>query len=773
MKGHETRSHAHSRGDEEKMVTRKQKAEGKTHEAEHSPKKSKSKNDDDGHFNGKSTGDFAAEFDNFCKAVREHLSVDVVARCESFSLDIMFYGALDKCVVCGSTLESIVTNYYSCNGDYSEWSTCSFNTTDPPRVEELIKLPESVQKPPVSDLTKNHHKDRKRRPKRDSGSTYKPFAGMVIALSGRLSQTHQYWKSKIEKHGGKVSNSVSDAACLVVSPTERERLVQSCSSDLVDSRGIPWNKKDPSDVALESVVAEVKVSGKRGVHKDSKLQEQGGQIFEKDGILNNCAFSLCDLRRLVNDICVMQLIMVPNTGLHLYYTKGRASDGTKAEERLEERENVDGAVKEFAKLFQELTGNEFEPWEREKKFQKKPRKFYPVDMGDGVNVRHGGIGLQQKGVAVAHCKLDPFVANFVKVLCSQEIYRYALVEMGLDSPDLPMAMLSDVHLKRCEAILLQYVETVKTRKETRQKARAVWLDFSMKWFTLLHSTRPFIFHDYNDLAHHKNAWWPECLWPEWLKYIKTMSFYLQNDEQCRFETFEPPALESVRDIMVASHLKVDMSGPTLDDPLIDTINWSYGVSVDKIFAAELSACPSYDEIKKMPNKALLWCGTQSSNLLRHLHKGLLPSICSLPVPGYMLGRAIICSDAAAEAVTYGFTAVDRPDGFLVLAIASLGEQITKYNRTPEAERSEDYGRKEGGGEGIGRKKTDESEHFVWKDDIEVPRGRLAPSEHKDSPLKYNEYAAYDPNLVSIRFLVAVKYEEQGVKKGRNPGSEKT
>ncbi|KAI7982974.1 Protein ADP-ribosyltransferase PARP3 [Camellia lanceoleosa] len=567
-------SHAHSSGDEEKMVTRKQKAEGKTHEDEHSPKKSKPKNDD-GHFNGKSTGDSAAEFDNFCKAVTEHLSVAQML--QILEINGQDSSGSDDDVVARWIVTLLIPFYWDC----SEWSTCSFNTTDPPRVEELIKLPESVQKSPVSD--------------RDSGSTYKPFVGMVIALSGRLSQTHQYWKSKIEKHGGKVSNSVSGATCLVVSTTERERGGSSKVAEAVE-RGVP-------------VVSE--------------------------------AWLIDSIEKQEPHICVMQLITVPNTGLHLYYTKGRASDDTKAEERLEERENVDGAVKEFAKLFEELTGNEFEPWEREKKFQKKPQKFYPVDMGDGGDVRHGGLGLRQKGVAVAHCKLDPFVANFMKVLCSQEIYRYALVEMGLDSPDLPMAMLSDVHLKRCEAILLQYVETVKTLKETRQKPRAVWLDFSMKWFTLLHSTRPFIFHDYNDLAHH-----------------------------------------------------------------------SYGVSVDKIFAAELSACPSYDEIKKMPNKALLWRGTQSSNLLRHLHKGLLPSICSLPVQGYMLGRAIICSDAAAEATTYGFTAVDRPDGFLVLAIASLGEQITEYNRTPEAE-------------------------------------------------------------VSIRFLVAVKYEEQGVKKGRNPGSEKT
>lgn len=52
-----------------------------------------------------------------------------------------------------------------------------------------------------------------------------------------------------------------------------------------------------------------------------------------------------------------------------------------------------------------------------------------------------------------------------------------------------------------------------------------------------------------------------------------------------------------------------------------------------------------------------------------------------------------------------------------------------------------------GVKGLGRKKTDEKEHFVWKDDIKVPCGRLIPSEHKDSVLEYNEYAVYDPQQV--------------------------
>lgn len=51
--------------------------------------------------------------------------------------------------------------------------------------------------------------------------------------------------------------------------------------------------------------------------------------------------------------------------------------------------------------------------------------------------------------------------------------------------------------------------------------------------------------------------------------------------------------------------------------------------------------------------------------------------------GLQFGKAIVCSDAAAEATRYGFTAVDRPEGFLVLAVASLGDEITEIKSPPE------------------------------------------------------------------------------------------
>ncbi|XP_060169821.1 protein ADP-ribosyltransferase PARP3-like isoform X1 [Lycium barbarum] len=795
---HEKRSHSHA-SDEEK--TRKQKAE-----SAHSPKKAKTEGNDS---NGKSsTDDVAAEFEKFCRATSEHLSIKqmreileangrdasiaddaVVPTCQ----DILFYGPLGVCPVCGGALEFSGDGYH-CHGAYSEWSSCVYSTRSPPRREESLNIPESVGKTPVSDLLEKHRDPRGRPKPHIQAATDKPFVGMVISLSGRLSRTHQYWKTKIEKNGGKVANSVIGVSCLVVSPSERDRGGSSKVAEAVE-RGIPvvreaWladsiekkqaqaldaydvasdiaaegkglalDQQDSSVVALETLAAELKVFGKRGVHKDSKLQDEGGKILEKDGLLYNCALVVCDQGRNMNDFCIMQLIVVRENGLYLYYRKGKINDSPRADDKLEERENVNDAIREFAKLFEELTGNPFELWEREKQLEKKHMKFFPIDIDDGIEVRHGGLGLRQLGVAAAHSKLDPNIANFMKVLCSQEIYRYALMEMGYDSPEVPIGMVTDLHLKRCEENLLHFVDKLKASTETGNQADAIWADFSQRWFTLMPTIRPFTFRDYGELADHGVS-----------------------------------AYETIRDINTASRLIGDMSGSTLDDPLLDRYvklncsvspletdtddykmivkylektyeptrigEISYGVSIENIFAVEASACPSLDDIKKLPNKVLLWCGTRSSNLLRHLQMGFLPSSCSLPVPGYMFGRAIVCSDAAAEAARYGFTAVDRPEGFLVLAVASLGEEIQEFSSPPEDTKSMEE--KKIGAKGLGKKKTDESEHFVWKDDIKVPCGNLIPSEHKDSPLEYNEYAVYDPQQVSIRFLVAVKFEEQDV-----------
>ncbi|XP_042429440.1 protein ADP-ribosyltransferase PARP3-like [Zingiber officinale] len=809
MKVRETRSHSRASSEEGRNLDKGKQKEDKDADQQQQQlqqQASKSKKPKVEGENGESASKISQEFQEFCKATRKHLSIEemrrileaneqdafdsedaVVPRCQ----DMMFYGALEKCPICQGQIDRTSSNY-ECRGAYSEWTSCTYTTMNAPRKGQPIKIPDEISDNSIKEWMKRQ--ESAGYPLRELSSADKPLAGFVISLSGRLSRTHQAYREEIQKNGGRVSHDVNEIHCLVVSPVERERggsvrvadamergipvvtekwLIDSIEkkqwqsldaydvSDLApEGRGVPWDKMDPGEEAIESLTAEIKLHGKRCVHSDSRLREQGGTVFEKDGVVYSCAFSQYDHGRGNNEYCILQLVQVPGKNVHLYYKQGRAGEDAMADESIEEWNSVGDAVREFTRLFELFTGNECEPWEREKKFQKKKLKFYPVDMGDGVDVRHGGLGLRQLGVSVAHCELEPLVANLMKVLCSQEIYRYALMEMGYDSPHLPMGMLTDLHLKRCEEELLKFREEIEKASTSEFEARLLWDDFSSKWFTLMHSTRPFGLRSYRDLADHVAA-----------------------------------GLERIRDVNVASRLVEDASGhATVIDPLSDRYrklgcsitpvereeeaykmivkylettyepvkvgDMVYGVSVENIFSIQSSAGPSYEEIKRLPNKILLWCGTRTANLLRHLQRGLLPAVCQIPVPGYMFGRAIVCSDASAEAARYGYTAADRPEGFLLLGIVSLGERMIEISTVPEVSANKKLEEEEEkvSVKGLGKKRPEESEHFWWDADVKVPCGRLVESEHRDSPLEYNEYAVYDPKQVCMRFVVAVKYE---------------
>jgi poly [ADP-ribose] polymerase len=65
-----------------------------------------------------------------------------------------------------------------------------------------------------------------------------------------------------------------------------------------------------------------------------------------------------------------------------------------------------------------------------------------------------------------------------------------------------------------------------------------------------------------------------------------------------------------------------------------------------------------------------------------------------------------------------------------------------------------------GVKGVGRKTTDPSEHFTWRDGVTVPCGKLVPSTNKDGPLEYNEYAVYDPKQVTTTYWFGVVIKSQ-------------
>lgn len=112
-----------------------------------------------------------------------------------------------------------------------------------------------------------------------------------------------------------------------------------------------------------------------------------------------------------------------------------------------------------------------------------------------------------------------------------------------------------------EELLLQFIECLTTDPGSDDKGNMIRLDFSNRWFTLMHSTRPFTIRDFQELADHVRDLVVTYL-VHWKGCPNIRHGYL-------LEMQAAASLETVRDITVASKLIGDMTGATLDDPLSD------------------------------------------------------------------------------------------------------------------------------------------------------------------------------------------------------------
>ncbi|KAJ7548963.1 hypothetical protein O6H91_07G034900 [Diphasiastrum complanatum] len=541
--------------------------------------------------------------------------------------DQMFYGPMDRCVLCGGGME-FNGSEFRCLGFFSEWTKCDYTTKEDRTKQEEWKIPEGTKNNFLKQWKKNQ--ERRRRPKRNVPAEQKFFDGMRIALQGRLTRTQPEYKREIEKYGGKIVSNLKEGVTCVVIPDDElslggsSKLLEAMEKNvrvvkeawlrecLAKKQRLPFDDYDvstvlPGESAVEDtedmLMAEIKLAGKRDVHKDSRLKA-GAHIYERDGIIYNCAFAVCDFFASLNHYAILQLIELDDGTIYIYHKRGRGGDRLDVHERLEEQQSVEQGIEEFSNIFEDLTGNEFEPWERHKAFSKKRLKFFPIDMNIGYDACAGALHFRQVAVCAAHTKLDPHVAEVCKLIFSQESYRFALSEYGHLIPDLPLGNLTEFHIHRCEEILHGFAKYLKESKDEGIKRDITCVDKSNRWYSLLYSIRPLVFTDIVELAE-----------------------------------LAAPALECVRDISIASQLIGNMTEETsLDDPFDDRYSKlnhkfrvidkkspdydmvqnylqktyepvqfedaSYSVTIQHVYEVD---CPDLTPEDKRSKKILLWC----------------------------------------------------------------------------------------------------------------------------------------------------------------------
>ncbi|GJR32265.1 poly [ADP-ribose] polymerase 1 [Tanacetum coccineum] len=180
-------------------------------------------------------------------------------------------------------------------------------------------------------------------------------------------------------------------------------------------------KIEAGEEASKSMVT-VKVKGRSAVHESSGLQDPRPSYYYILQIIEDDKGSDC----------------------HVFRKWGRVGNEKIGGTKLEEFSKTD-AIKEFKRLFLEKTGNSWEAWEQ-KKLQKQPGKFYPLDIVLSlfpnyfrIKLQHGwdyGVNKdspKKNKIKDAKSQLAPPLADLMKMLFNVETYRYRSIDGASDS----------------------------------------------------------------------------------------------------------------------------------------------------------------------------------------------------------------------------------------------------------------------------------------------------------------------------------------------------
>ncbi|KAI3806057.1 hypothetical protein L1987_21948 [Smallanthus sonchifolius] len=669
--------------------------------------------------------------------------------------DGMLFGALKNCELCSGHLH-YSGGTYKCKGFLTEWSKCAFSTSDPDRVKGKWNIPEETKNqylkkwfktqktkkpvriiPPPSSSTPG-----KQASTGTTQSSYSEILGdLKVSLIGFPSKTMNEWKTKIESVGAQFHMKIKkDTNCLVVSGVPdnlnaemkkarrmkihvvREDYLVDCFERKKKLR-FDLYKIEANEEANKSMVT-VKVKGRSAVHEASGLQDTGHIL----------------------DYYILQIIEDDKgSDCHVFRKWGRVGNEKIGGIKLEEMHKED-AIHEFKRLFLEKTGNSWEAWEQ-KKLQKQPGRFYPLDIDYGVSKDP----IQKNNIKNAKSQLAPPLAELMKMLFNVETYRAAMMEFEINMAEMPLGKLSKSNIQKGFEVLTELQDLLNKSTDNSAVKESMIVDASNRFFTVIPSVHPHVIKDEDDFK-------SKVKMLEALQDIEIASrligFDVDNDDSLddkykKLQCEMLPLPHDSEDYRLVEKYLQTTHAPTHTD---------WALELEEVFTVERQG--EFDKFSpyknKLKNKMLLWHGSRLTNFIGILSQGLRIAPPEAPATGYMFGKGIYFADLVSKSAQYCFTDKKNPVGLMLLSEVALGEvyelKKAKYiDKPPKGKHST---------KGLGKNIPKESEHLKWKDDVIVPCGKPVTSNVKATELLYNEYIVYNTDQVKLQFLLKVRFHHK-------------
>ncbi|KQK20109.1 poly [ADP-ribose] polymerase 1 [Brachypodium distachyon] len=689
--------------------------------------------------------------------------------------DGMLFGALGPCPVCTSCLY-YYGGQYQCSGYVSEWSKCTYTTTEPARIKKKWKIPDKIKN---DYLTKWFKSQKLKKPERAlppmspqkyvGQSTQQSLIGealdkLRVSVVGQSKDVADEWKQKLKFAGVNSNGRVTkDTNCLVSCgeldnenaevrkarrlnvPILREDYLAEC---IKKNRVLPFDSYR-LETTLESSkgsTVTVKVKGQSAVHEASGLQDTC-HILEDGKSIYNTTLNMSDMTQGVNSYYILQVIE-EDSGSECYVFRkwGRVGSEKIGGTKLEEMSKTD-AIKQFKKLFLEKTGNPWGVWEQKTNFQKQPGKFYPLDIDYGVRQ-----GPKRKDISRTKSSLAPQLLELMMVLFNVETYRAAMMEFEINMSEMPLGKLSKENIHKGFEALTEIQNLLdNTGNQELALRESLIVAASNRFFTLIPSVHPHIICDKDDLT-------MKAKMLEALQDIEIASrlvgFDNDNDESldekykklhCNITTLAHDS----EDYKLVEKYLLNTHAPTHKD-------WS--LELEEVFVLDRDGeSNKYSRYKNnLHNKMLLWHGSRLTNFVGILSQGLRIAPPEAPMTGYMFGKGLYFADLVSKSAQYCYADKNNPTGLMLLSEVALGDmhelkKAMPMDKPPRGKHST---------KGLGKTVPLESEFVEWSDGVVVPCGKPVPASIRASELLYNEYIVYNTSQVKMRFLLKVRFHHK-------------
>ncbi|XP_048499881.2 poly [ADP-ribose] polymerase 1 isoform X2 [Beta vulgaris subsp. vulgaris] len=679
--------------------------------------------------------------------------------------DGMMFGALKSCPMCSGHL-SYSGSTYKCHGFISEWSKCSYSTTQPERIKGKWKIPEESDNqylvkwfksqkaakpvrilPPSTPNTSAGNQTAKEQLK---SSKDEKLGDLRVAITGLPKETVEEFRSKIEGAGGQVHAKIKkDTNCLVVGgglsdqnselkkarrmkiPVVREEYLANC----IQKQKI---LTDTMTVESSSLVT-VKVKGRSAVHEASGLQDSG-HILEEGPSIYNTTLSLSDLSSGINSYYILQIIQDDKSSECYVFRKwGRVGNGGN---KIEEMSKSD-AIQEFKRLFLEKTGNPWEAWVHKQNFQKHPGRFFPLDIDYGVSKQ-----APKKNIDDKNSTLAPALKDLIKMLFNVETYRAAMMEFEINLSEMPLGKLSKSNIQKGFEALTQIQNLLENTALQTTAKESLIIDASNRFFTVIPSIHPHVIRDEDDFK-------SKVKMLEALQDIEIASrlvgFDVDSDDplDAKYKKLRcdmAPLPHDSEDYQLIEKYLLTTHAPTHTD---------WRLELEEVFSLEREG--EHDKFasqrEKLGNRMLLWHGSRLTNFVGILSQGLRIAPPEAPATGYMFGKGVYFADLVSKSAQYCYTDRKNPVGLMLLSEVALGQ----VHELKKAQYMEKPPRGKHSTKGLGKKVPAEAGFAKWKDEVVVPCGKPVDSKVKSSELMYNEYIVYDTAQVKMQFLLKVRF----------------